>query len=571
VTDTLSTERADVSAANPEPLTDPSVIALLAGLSKESGLDLAKARQAIIDGWARGERPVRAAARVVPWESIVRASLRHAGYRFQNPVPESVDRKAFAMVPPEYARRLSAVCCAVNNDTKVVTVAVIDPTNTRVLDELTQWLRGYAISYLVADRQSIQAVIANVDSYDQAMSDLSEAESEDVNIRLVDSMLNEAVALRASDLHLEPVEDGILARYRRDGVLATRGRFDRRTALGLINRIKAMAEMTLDRRNPYDGSTQMIVDGQSIDLRVATVPTVWDMESVVVRLLAINKDLLRLDSLFGDEFLEKFLSVVTRPDGMFLVVGPTGSGKTTTLAAALSQIATVDKKTMTVEDPVEYRLPGITQVEVNDKAGLTFQAVLKSFLRSDPDIIMIGEIRDSVTAQTAVRAAQTGHLVLGSAHITDAAGAPGRLVNLGADRIDIADNLAGVMSQRLARRLCTECREAVEVDANMLRRLVWPPDIPPPAAVYRASATGCGSCADTGYNGRIACPELLEVTPAIAELIANSASAHQVRRVAVESGMVTMRDRAAAAVAAGITSIEELERVLPRPPTGEAS
>jgi type IV pilus assembly protein PilB len=380
-------------------------------------------------------------------------------------------------------------------------------------------------------------------------------------VRYVNSLIEQAIENRASDLHLEPSEGDLRVRFRIDGVLHEIDTVPKAIQSALISRLKIMSGVDItERRVPQNGRITVELNSRAVDLRVATLPTVWG-EKIVLRVLdtgGIDLELKRLG--FTEANYERFSRSFAKPHGMLLVTGPTGSGKSTTLYATLTEISKPQVNIITVEDPVEYRLPGVNQVQVNHKAGLTFAAVLPAILRSDPDVVLIGEIRDRVTAQLAVEASLTGHLVLSTLHTNDAPSAVTRLVEMGIEPFLVGSSLDCVMAQRLARRLCQWCREKYAPTRSELGGARWPFGVvEAPTELWRA--VGCRSCAGTGYRGRIALHEVMPVGEEIERLAVERASSHELQRVAVAEGMEVLRTDGLRKAAAGETTLAEVLRV----------
>ncbi|HWP36963.1 MAG TPA: type II/IV secretion system protein [Gemmatimonadales bacterium] len=379
-------------------------------------------------------------------------------------------------------------------------------------------------------------------------------------VRLVDLILSEGIVSRASDIHIEPEEGGVAVRYRIDGVLRQVMKIPRAAGLPLISRIKIISSLDIaDRLRPQDGRARVAVNGLPVDLRVSTLPASLG-EKVVIRILDSSRTVLSLDSLgLNPEEAAAIRSLLDNRDGIILVTGPTGSGKTTTLYSALRHVQSEGVNIVTVEDPVEYRLAGIVQVQVHEKAGLTFAAALRSILRQDPDVVLVGEIRDKETAQIAVQASLTGHLVLSTLHTNDAPNAVTRLIDIGIEGFKIATALRGVVAQRLMRRLCPTCKEVwVETIPPKLHR--W---IPPDTPLYRA--VGCPECAMTGYRGRFSIVEVLLVTPEVERRIGANETADRIADAARASGMKTLWDSGLSHVLRGESTIDELLRVVDVP------
>ena len=395
---------------------------------------------------------------------------------------------------------------------------------------------------------------------------ISEADaSQKPVVRLVDMIISEGILSRASDIHVEPEEGGVAVRYRIDGVLRQVMKIPRQAGLPLISRIKIMSSLDIaDRLRPQDGRARVAVNGQPIDLRVSTLPAQLG-EKVVIRILDSRATVKSLDTLgLNPGEAEAIKRLLENHEGILLVTGPTGSGKTTTLYSAINQIKSEGVNIVTVEDPVEYRMQGIVQVQVQEKAGLTFAAALRSILRQDPNVVLVGEIRDKETAQIAVQASLTGHLVLSTLHTNDAANAVTRLVDIGVESYKIAASLRGVVAQRLMRKLCTTCKEVwMEAPPERLRR--W---IPSGTPLYRAA--GCPDCAMTGYRGRFSILEILTMTPELERLIAAGEAAGRIAAAAQRGGMKSLWDSGLAHVARGESTLDELTRVVDIPDEPEA-
>jgi type IV pilus assembly protein PilB len=381
-------------------------------------------------------------------------------------------------------------------------------------------------------------------------------------VRYVNLLVTQAISDRASDIHIEPTEHDLRVRYRIDGVLHEMQRSPKQIQGGVISRVKILSDIDIaERRKPQDGRMSVVHQGQKIDLRVASLPTVWG-EKIVMRVLDNSTARLALRDLsFSERSFEVYQRAYSKPYGMILVTGPTGSGKSTTLYATVNAVSQPEINVITVEDPVEYRLPGINQVQVNPKAGLTFAGALRSILRSDPDVVLLGEIRDHETAQIAVEAALTGHLVLSTLHTNDAASAVTRLVEMGIEPFLVGSALDAVVAQRLARKLCTKCREPYEPAPADLRSagFTWP-DPSRPVELFRP--VGCPACSGTGYRGRLALHEVMEVTETIERHAVARSSAQEVAATAHAEGMVSLREDGWQKVCEGRTSLEELLRVV---------
>ncbi len=404
---------------------------------------------------------------------------------------------------------------------------------------------------------------SDLDSVEEDSSDLdnlTEVTEDAPVVRFVNLLISQAIADRASDIHLEPTQSDLRVRYRVDGVLLDAHRAPRSIANGVISRLKIMADLNIaERRLPQDGRLSVQHEGRTMDLRVASLPTVWG-EKIVCRVLDNSNTRLTLDELgFSAVNFSRFEASYKKPYGMILVTGPTGSGKSTTLYATLNILSQPHVNVITVEDPVEYRLPGINQVQTNPKAGLTFASALRSILRSDPDIVLIGEIRDHETATIATEASLTGHLVLSTLHTNDAPSAVTRLVEMGIEPFLVGSALDAVVAQRLCRALCSRCRTPYVPDSDDLALLgfVMPEDV---HELFRA--VGCSACGGTGYRGRMALHEVMTVSEEIERLTVRRSSTDEIGRLAREEGMTTLRDDGWLKVVSGRTTVEEVLRVV---------
>jgi type IV pilus assembly protein PilB len=410
-------------------------------------------------------------------------------------------------------------------------------------------------SVITSEAQQAQSTTALTDE------NVSDSDDEAPIIRFVNLLISQAIMDHASDIHIEPQRDGLAVRYRIDGVLHEMQRASRSMIAGVISRLKIMAGMDIaERRKPQDGRISVAQAGRSVDLRVATLPTVWG-EKVVMRILDSEGSHISIDDLnLSPRNLEVFRSSFNKPHGMVLVTGPTGSGKSTTLYSVVEEVARPEVNVITVEDPVEYRMNGVNQVQVNVKAGLTFASALRSILRSDPDIVLIGEIRDRETAQIAIEASLTGHLVLSTLHTNDAPSAVTRLVEMGVEPFLVGSAMECVVAQRLARRLCPHCREAYQPTRDELEGLRFPlPQGNPMPTFWRPR--GCQKCSGTGYSGRIAIHEVMQVDTGIERLAVADAPASDIAACALQEGMVSLRDDGWAKAEQGLTSVDEVLRV----------
>jgi type IV pilus assembly protein PilB len=506
---------------------------------------------------------------------LVKALAAQVGMQFIELADYPVDRAAVAMLPSALCRRYTVLPVAVHEGFLVLAMA--DPGNVLAVDDARTLCR-MPVQSVVATRDDLEQAIDRycradeeiddlASSFEQAsteIDDLSAAEVEDDApiVRFVNLLVTQAISDRASDIHIEPAESDLRVRYRIDGVLHEMQRAPKQIQSGVISRLKIMSDIDIaERRKPQDGRMSVVHQGRKIDLRVATLPTVWG-EKVVMRILDNSTASLDLRDLsFLEQNLDVYSEAYHKPYGMILVTGPTGSGKSTTLYATLNAVSKPEINVITVEDPVEYRLAGINQVQVNVKAGLTFAGALRSILRSDPDVVLLGEVRDHETAQIAIEAALTGHLVLSTLHTNDAPSAVTRLIEMGIEPFLVGSALDCVVAQRLARRLCTKCKEEyVPSEVELIAaRFPWSPgeDLP---TLYRPA--GCQACSRTGYKGRMAIHEVMRVTEEIERLAVSHASAAEIGRTAREQGMLTLRDDGWAKVMLGQTSMEEVLRVV---------
>jgi general secretion pathway protein E len=395
---------------------------------------------------------------------------------------------------------------------------------------------------------------------EEDVAHLRDMASEVPVIRLVNQMLVRALESRASDVHIEPFENQLKVRYRIDGILHEVEPPPRQLRAAVISRLKILAQLNIaERRLPQDGRIKIRLGGKDVDLRIATVPTLYG-ESVVIRLLERGQIFAQLETLgFPATLLEQFSAMILKPHGMILVTGPTGSGKTTTLYGALQKINDPGKKIITIEDPVEYQLSGVNQIQVKPQIGLSFANGLRSIVRQDPDVIMVGEIRDAETAEIAVQAALTGHLVFSTLHTNDAAGAISRLLEMGVQDYLLSSSLLGVLAQRLVRRLCAACRKEVPFAGIANASEVSFTDGTAPRAIWEA--VGCDACSGTGYHGRVGIFELLAVTSEVCKVIIERADAGTIRKMAVQQGMQLLRDDGWDKVKRGTTTLAEVLRV----------
>jgi len=487
-----------------------------------------------------------------------------------------IDAAAAAMLPERLARRHMAIPVKFVNE-QTLLVAIADPSNVIALDDL-RYMTGCDIQPAIASEEDIITAISRLSRLDDAVPDdmlsrLQADEAVEVDIRdatesapiikLVNSVIAQAADDGASDIHFEPQAKELMVRFRIDGVLHEVMSVPRRMQSGVLSRLKIMADLDIaERRMPQDGRIGLVVGGKPIDMRVASLPTVYG-EKIVLRLLDKSNAMMDLMELgFSEKALNRYRRAFMRPYGTVLVTGPTGSGKSTTLYATLNILNSTEKNVITVEDPVEYRLNGINQVQVNVKAGLTFASGLRTILRCDPDIVMIGEIRDRETAQIAIESALTGHLVLSTLHTNDAPGALSRMTEMGIEPFLTSSAVDCVLAQRLARRLCPHCKEEYVATREMLAKNDFPPDVLDKPDLHLFRARGCGRCNNTGYKGRVALFEVMAVSEAIRRLTVERKSTDEISRVAQAEGMKTLREDGIEKVLQGITSMEEIARVI---------
>ncbi len=508
---------------------------------------------------------------------LVKALAKQVGLEYFELADATIDPSAVALVSESIARRYQAI--AVGWDDGKLIVAMADPSNVFALDDIRA-ITGYEVKTVVASPTELAATIdryfrldTEVDTIAQAAADeyaeddlssVSEVVEDAPIVKFVNLLITQAVSDRASDIHVEPTEHDLRIRFRIDGVLHEVMRSPRSIQAGVISRLKVMADINIaERRIPQDGRISMKVAGRSVDLRVATLPIVYG-EKVVMRILDKGQALLRLEDLgFLPETLDRFATAYRKPYGTILVTGPTGSGKSTTLYATLNILNEAHRNIITVEDPVEYRLAGINQVQVHNKAGLTFANALRSILRSDPDIVLVGEIRDRETAVIAVEAALTGHLVLSTLHTNNAASTPMRLVEMGVEPFLVTSAIDCVVAQRLARRLCDHCKEPYQPEESELVEAGWPVDELSGndwPTLHRA--VGCSSCGRTGYRGRFGIHEVLLMSEEMERLIIQRSSTEEMAKTAEMQGMIPLRADGLRKVSLGLTSLEEVFRVV---------
>ena len=500
------------------------------------------------------------------------------GFEFIDLVKYPIEKEILRYTDPEKAKSFGFF--VFKKEGNVYHVAISDPTNIDTVDYVRA-VYGTNVKFYVTPKSGI---IQTIEKYYELENVVKKAEEEfaDVEVtettveendlsrlrmlgedapvvRLVNSIISQAIVEGASDIHIEPMEDSVRVRYRIDGILHEKQRLSKKIQPGIIARFKIISNMDIaERRIPQDGRISLKFEGRPVDFRVSSLPSIFG-EKIVLRILDKTSSIKPLEQLgFSHENLEKFKHIISQPYGMILISGPTGSGKTTTLYSILNTLNTPTKNIITVEDPVEYQLKGINQVQVNDKAGLTFANALRAILRQDPNIILIGEIRDRETAQIAIEAALTGHLVLSTIHTNDSASIPTRLIDMGIEPFLVASSLIGATAQRLVRKICPKCKEPQTPSKEVLEHLGFKVD----EGVTFYKGAGCDSCNHTGYKGRVAISEILPITPEIQRLILKQASSKEILTEAKRLGMKTLLDDALMKAAEGVTTLEEVIRVV---------
>jgi type IV pilus assembly protein PilB len=550
-------------------------------------------------------------------EQVTGCLSKQFGVPSVNLVNYGIDREVIKLIPMEVAKKYLVV--PISRVGATLTVAMADPSNVFAIDDI-KFMTGFNIEPVVAAEAAVieaikkyygattaleptdkkeavdgkdyalddedlggefaeletgEEAVVDVDDFDKLVSgaidnvevveeELDERGIEDVEapiVKLVNGILIKAIKLGVSDIHIEPYEKSFRVRYRLDGVLRKAMGLPLKIRNAIISRIKIMSKLDIaERRLPQDGRIKLkLGKKKDMDFRVSVLPTLFG-EKVVMRLL--DKGNLQLDMTklgFEEKALSDFQAALKKPFGMILVTGPTGSGKTTTLYSALHQLNQVSENIMTAEDPVEFNLMGINQVQMHDEIGLNFAAALRSFLRQDPDIIMVGEIRDYETAEIGVKAALTGHLVLSTLHTNDAPGTINRLLNMGIEPFLVASSVLLILAQRLARKICSNCKAPIEVNPQALINAGFSPEVAETLQVYHG--TGCAICSNTGYKGRIALYEVMTLTERIRDLILQGASTSEIKAAAIAEGMLTLRGSGLNKVQAGMTTIEEVIRV----------
>ncbi|CAB4930557.1 MAG: type II secretion system protein GspE [Actinobacteria bacterium] len=512
---------------------------------------------------------------VVSKKDVVRCTVEAAGLEFVEIMDCPIDPKAIALLTGEQARKYQVIPVSIESGSVVIAADSQTAMDWQVRDDL-QAITRLPVRFSVGMKGEIQTRLNLVYRAEAELGELVKDLMQDEAgldlsmpvvstrdaplVRYVNLLLSQAIADQASDIHVEPGEDNIRIRYRIDGVLKEKAPAPKEIQAAVISRLKIMADMDIaEKRRPQDGRLSVVSAGRKIDLRVNCLPTVWG-EKIVMRILDNSSVLMSLPQLgFSPDNLDRWRTAYERPYGMSIISGPTGSGKSTSLYATLNAVIRPEVNIVTVEDPVEYRIPGINQVQTNAKAGLTFASSLRAILRADPDIVLIGEIRDHETAQIAVEASLTGHLVLTTLHTNDAPSVITRLTEMGIEPFLIGSALQCATGQRLARRLCDKCKRPTDRSAEALEAVHFDP--PEGMAVTIFEPVGCSGCANTGYRGRLAIHEVMPMTEEIERLATSRASSDEIRRTAIEQGMRTLRQDGWMNVARGSTTITEVLRV----------
>jgi general secretion pathway protein E len=550
-------------------------------LQQEHGLADETIEEALATQKTSGRRigEILLGMKAITAEALGFALAAQQGLDFLKSIPDdAATNELLDLIPIGFAKEYKIF--PMNRVDGRLTVAVADPSDTRPLNDLAS-LTGACVEAAVATPEEILRAINR--SYERQAgqteefiedieggigglaagfepTDLLDTSDEAPIIRFVNSLITQAYKQRASDIHIEPFERELIARYRIDGILYEVLRPPHRAQASIISRIKIMANLNIaEKRLPQDGRFRVRIAGKDVDVRVSTLPTAFG-ERVVMRLLDKASNVLTLEEIGMDPTMLRLINnMITKSHGIFLVTGPTGSGKTTTLYASLTRLNSREKNIITVEDPIEYQLPGVGQIQVNPKIDLTFAAGLRSILRQDPDIIMVGEIRDGETAEIAVQSALTGHMVFSTLHTNDAASALTRLVEMGIEPFLAASSIVGIMAQRLVRQICPHCKESYRPTPEMLREMGLAGSVPEGVEFYRGA--GCSQCMDIGYRGRTGIYELMTVDEQVRDLLLQNKDSASIKSAAVKKGMKTLRDAGLALALAGETSIEEILRV----------
>jgi len=518
---------------------------------------------------------------------ISQAIGEQLGIKFMDIKNIEIEIELAKSIPDNLAQRYKVVPVEQNEDK--LTLAMVDPTDVVALDDI-RLVTGFTIEPVISTEEAINEAIGkyygvtDIAEAEQAAKDIAvddygpleidEGKEEEISVdklkelvdeapivRVVNLIISQAINDKASDIHIEPDAKSVRVRYRIDGVLHDVMSPPKHIQAPMVSRIKIMANMDIaERRIPQDGKIHLKHEKKEFDLRVSSLPVIYG-EKIVMRILDKSSIMLGMDRLgFYPDMQSQFESIVEKPYGMILVTGPTGSGKSTTLYSCLNKLNSGHNNIITIEDPVEYQLPGVNQVQVNEKAGLTFANALRCFLRQDPDIMMVGEIRDSETAKIAIEAALTGHLVLSTLHTNDAAGAITRLIEMGVEPFLVASSLIGVLAQRLPRVICPNCKEPFNPPIESVRKFGLNPGPDSKITFYRGM--GCDNCKQTGYRGRKGVYELIVISDRIRGLILKKASTTEIKQAGIEEGMKTLQDDGLRKVLEGITTIEDCLRVV---------
>ena len=508
---------------------------------------------------------------------LVRVLAEHFGLGFIDLEERAIDPSAVQLVKEAFARYHQLLPVGWDGDRLIV--AMVNPTNVFSLDDLRSVTKNEIAALMAEPKQLMRAIdrVWGAADTDEAILRIEEEHTEDAAdivanasqaedapvIQFVNQLITRAVNERASDIHLDPLEREMQVRFRIDGVLHEVMTVPRAAQASVVSRVKIMADINIaERRLPQDGRIALSVNNRAVSLRVATLPTAYG-EAIVIRVLEESDGMRNLAELgMSAASLKVFEHAIRRPWGAIVVTGPTGSGKSTTMYAALQELNDPSRNIITVEDPIEYRLPGVKQIQVNRKAGLTFASALRSILRADPDIVMIGEMRDVETAKIAAEAALTGHLVITSLHTNDAASTPVRLLDMGIEPFMVTSSLSAIVAQRLCRRLCERCKEPFDPGSDEALEDVLPEWVFNDKGNTFFKAVGCNVCSKTGYRGRMGIHEVMEMTDEIDHLIVSKGIPRDIQHMAVEQGMHTMREDALRKAAAGETTIDEVLRAI---------
>lgn len=508
--------------------------------------------------------------------TVLRILEAKLGIPFVNISRRMLDPDVVNLITEQLAQKYKVIPIEKNGD-KII-LAMADPLNVMAIDDV-RITTGYDVEPSVAFENEIDDAIASyyakgtIDKIvedirddmnlelDEAMYQMRDMVEDAPIVKLVNSLINQAVTSRASDIHVEPRDKDVRVRYRIDGVLTEATSFNKKMQAPIISRFKIMANLDIaERRKPQDGRIQLRIDNKDVDLRVSTLPTIFG-EKIVLRILDKTKGIIHLPEIgMHYDILNKFRQSIVHPYGIILVTGPTGSGKTTTMYAVLNDVNSPEKNIVTLEDPVEYTISGVNQVQLNTKAGLTFASGLRSILRQDPNIIMVGEIRDTETAKIAIEAAMTGHLVISTLHTNTAASTLARLVEMGVEPFLLASAVLSIVAQRLVRRLCPECKEPYEPSQALIDKLGLKPE--PGQELVLFKNKGCPACGNTGFRGRLALQEVLFMSSEIRDLVTGKFNTDQIQATAVQQGMVTIREDAIRKIVLGLTSVEEAMRAI---------